>query len=68
MQCIIMEKHLIKLTHHDATKKRAHDSQIVIQWGSCLVNLFEVVKNKLWHDQNVLLLSHGQGLESELTP
>ena len=30
MQCIIMEKHiLIKLTHHDETKERAHDSQIV---------------------------------------
>ena len=31
MQCIIMEKHslLIKLTHHDETKKRAHGSQIV---------------------------------------
>ena len=29
MQCIIMEKHLIKLTYHDETKKRAHDSQIV---------------------------------------
>ena len=29
MQCIIMENTLIKLTHHDETKKRAHDSQIV---------------------------------------
>ena len=29
MQCIIMEKHSIKLTHHDETKKRAHNSQIV---------------------------------------
>ena len=30
MQCIIMEKNtLIKLLHHDETKKRAHDSQIV---------------------------------------
>ena len=30
MQCIIMEKHSkIILTHHDETKKRAHDSQIV---------------------------------------
>ena len=28
MQCIIMEKSLIKLTHHDETKKKAHDSQI----------------------------------------
>ena len=27
MPCIIMEKH--KLTHHDETMKRAHDSQIV---------------------------------------
>ena len=27
MQCIIMEKH--KLTHHDETMKKAHDSQIV---------------------------------------
>ena len=27
MQCIIMEKH--KLTHHDETIKKAHDSQIV---------------------------------------
>ena len=27
MQCIIMEKNtLIKLLHHDETKKRAHDS------------------------------------------
>ena len=29
MQCIIMENTLIKLTPHDETKKRAHDSQIV---------------------------------------
>ena len=29
MQCIIMEKHSNKLLHHDETKKRAHDSQIV---------------------------------------
>ena len=29
MQCIIMENILIKFTHHDETKKRAHDSQIV---------------------------------------
>ena len=29
MQCIIMENNLIKLTLHDETKKRAHDSQIV---------------------------------------
>ena len=29
MHCIIMEKTLIKLTHHNETKKRAHDSQIV---------------------------------------
>ena len=29
MQCIIMENTLIKLTIHDETKKRAHDSQIV---------------------------------------
>ena len=29
MQCIIMESTLIKLLHHDETKKRAHDSQIV---------------------------------------
>ena len=29
MQCIIMEKTLIKLTLHDETMKRAHDSQIV---------------------------------------
>ena len=28
MQCIIMENTLIKLLHHDETKKRAHDSQI----------------------------------------
>ena len=27
MQCIIMENTLIKLTLHDETKKRAHDSQ-----------------------------------------
>ena len=29
MQCIVMENALIKLTLHDETKKRAHDSQIV---------------------------------------
>ena len=29
MQCIIMENTLIKLTLHDETKKKAHDSQIV---------------------------------------
>ena len=29
MQWIIMENTLIKLTLHDETKKRAHDSQIV---------------------------------------
>ena len=29
MQWIIMEKSLINLTHHDETKKRAYDSQIV---------------------------------------
>ena len=29
MQCIIMENTLIKLTHNDETKKRAHNSQIV---------------------------------------
>ena len=29
MQCVIMENTLIKLTLHDETKKRAHDSQIV---------------------------------------
>ena len=29
MQCNIMENTLIKLTLHDETKKRAHDSQIV---------------------------------------
>ena len=29
MQCIIMENTLIKLTLHDETMKRAHDSQIV---------------------------------------
>ena len=30
MQCIIMENTLIKLTLHDETKKRAHDSQYLI--------------------------------------
>ena len=29
MQCTITEKDLIKLTHNDKTKKRAHDLQIV---------------------------------------
>ena len=29
MQCNSMENTLIKLTHHDETKKRAHDSHIV---------------------------------------
>ena len=29
MQCIIMENTLIKLTLHDETKKRAHDTKIV---------------------------------------
>ena len=29
MQCIIMENTLIKLTLHNETKKRTHDSQIV---------------------------------------
>ena len=29
MQCIIMENIIIKLTLHDETKKRAHDSQRV---------------------------------------
>ena len=29
MQCIIMENTLIKLTLHDETEKRAHDSQLV---------------------------------------
>ena len=29
MQCIIMENTLIKLTLHDETKERAHDSQII---------------------------------------
>ena len=29
MQCIIMENTLIKLTLHDETKKRAHNSQMV---------------------------------------
>ena len=29
MQCIIMEKHSNQINHHDETKKRAHDSQIV---------------------------------------
>ena len=29
MQCIITENTRIKLTHHDETKKMAHDSQIV---------------------------------------
>ena len=29
MQYTIMENTLIKLTHHDETKKRAYDSQIV---------------------------------------
>ena len=28
MQCIIMEKHSNQITHHDETKKRAHNSQI----------------------------------------
>ena len=32
MQCIIMENTLIKLTLHDETKKRAHDSQIVYKF------------------------------------
>ena len=27
MQFIIMEKHSNQITHHDETKKRAHDSQ-----------------------------------------
>ena len=31
MQCIIMENTLIKLTLHDETKKRAHDSQIELK-------------------------------------
>ena len=34
MQCIIMENTLIKLTLHDETKKRAHDSLIVLNLGS----------------------------------
>ena len=35
MQCIIMEKNtLIKLLHHDETKKRAHDSQICLMFGA----------------------------------
>ena len=29
MQCIIMENTLIKLTLHDETKKRAHDSHLI---------------------------------------
>ena len=29
MQCIIIEKHSNQITHHDETKKLAHDSQIV---------------------------------------
>ena len=29
MQCIIMKKSLIKLKHHNETKKRDHDAQIV---------------------------------------
>ena len=29
MQCIIMEKHSNQITHHDETKKRAHDSSLV---------------------------------------
>ena len=29
MQCIIIEKHQIKLSHYDDTKESAHDSQIV---------------------------------------
>ena len=33
MQCIIMENTLIKLTLHEETKKRAHDSQIVRATG-----------------------------------
>ena len=56
MQCIIMENTLIKLTHHDETKKRAHDSQIVrakenlrlmfiwrinaLEWVRCLFSYF----------------------------
>ena len=31
MQCIIMENTLIKLTLHDETKKRAHDSQLIVR-------------------------------------
>ena len=40
MQCIIMENTLIKLTLHDETKKRAHDSQIVRAKENLKLRLF----------------------------
>ena len=40
MQCIIMENTLTKLTRHDETKKRAHDSQFVMQYDRQIISIY----------------------------
>ena len=42
MECIIMKNTLIKLTHHDETKKMAHNSQIVRAKDSAVVEVQEM--------------------------
>ena len=47
MQCIIMENTLIKLTLHDETKKRAHDSQIETKYRWKL-NIFKIIDSRIY--------------------
>ena len=55
MQCIIKGNTLIKLTHYDETKKKAHDSQIVRakktqfepRWVQIQINIQETLWKKL---------------------
>ena len=46
MQCTIMENTLIKLTLHDETKKRAHDSQIVRAKENLKLSHWRAIKEK----------------------
>ena len=68
MQCIIMKKSLIKLTHHNETKKRAHDSQIVRAKETSSVASVGPVKDEHQAPTHWLKLYVTADIESEAWP
>ena len=65
MQSIIMENTLIKLTLHDETKKRAHDSQIVRAKES---NNVAKIRNRYNQVPHLTQDTNGKVTNSQKTP